>query len=62
MAKCMKFISRIVIVPEENMDDPWRTLSRILAVDGLVEDSDILRNLAICESKKVAKSADGSKT
>ncbi|XP_054336460.1 small ribosomal subunit protein bS21m-like [Pongo pygmaeus] len=38
MAKHLKFIIRTVMVQEGNVEGAYRTLNRILTVDGLLED------------------------
>uniref|UniRef100_A0A673TR12 Uncharacterized protein n=1 Tax=Suricata suricatta TaxID=37032 RepID=A0A673TR12_SURSU len=39
IAKCLEFIARIVMVQEGDMQGASRTLRRILAMDGLIEDA-----------------------
>ncbi|XP_037678578.1 28S ribosomal protein S21, mitochondrial-like [Choloepus didactylus] len=38
MAKHLKFIARTVMVQEGNVEVAYRTLNRILTMDGLIED------------------------
>ncbi|XP_051848716.1 28S ribosomal protein S21, mitochondrial [Antechinus flavipes] len=38
MANHLKFIARTVMVQEGNVDGAYRTLNRILTVDGLIDD------------------------
>ncbi|EPQ08503.1 28S ribosomal protein S21, mitochondrial [Myotis brandtii] len=38
MAKHLKFIARTVMVLDGNVDGAYRTLNRILTMDGLIED------------------------
>lgn len=38
MAKHLKFIARTVMVQEGNVEGAYRTLNRILTMDGLIED------------------------
>ncbi|XP_047409621.1 28S ribosomal protein S21, mitochondrial-like [Sciurus carolinensis] len=38
MAKHLKFIARTVMVQEGNVEGTYRTLNRILSIDGLTED------------------------
>uniref|UniRef100_A0A671EBG9 Mitochondrial ribosomal protein S21 n=1 Tax=Rhinolophus ferrumequinum TaxID=59479 RepID=A0A671EBG9_RHIFE len=38
MAKHLKFIARTVMVQEGNVEGAYRTLYRILTMDGLIED------------------------
>ncbi|XP_041593980.1 28S ribosomal protein S21, mitochondrial-like [Vulpes lagopus] len=38
MAKYLKFIARTVMVQEGNVEGAYRTLNRILTMDGLIQD------------------------
>uniref|UniRef100_U3EX90 28S ribosomal protein S21, mitochondrial n=1 Tax=Callithrix jacchus TaxID=9483 RepID=U3EX90_CALJA len=38
MARHLKFIARTVMVQEGNVESAYRTLNRILTMDGLIED------------------------
>jgi len=70
MAKHLKFIARTVMVQEGNIEGAYRTLNRILTMDGLIEDikrrwycdGSTMKSLVANDDGKATKPVGGSTT